>query len=278
MGKILILGSKGMLGQELVRVFGNDAIGWDRSDVDVADGESLKLKVGSLKPSVIINCVAYNDVDGAEDNREAAMKMNAEVPGNLAAITKDLDITLVHFSTNYVFDGAKGEYQESDGPHPLSIYAESKYQGELAVQKNTGKFYIIRTAVIFGPKGESALSKRSFVGLMLDLSAKSDTIKAVSDEVNSITYAADLATAVKGIIGNRQPYGIYHFTNSGSASWYDLAKEIFAITGKQINVLPVPSSAFPRKAKRPAKSILLNTKLPPLRPWQEALKEYLTSL
>ncbi len=275
MKKVLILGSKGMLGAELMRVFGNETVGWDRSDVDVAQVESLKLKVESLRPEIIINCVAYNDVDGAEENAGTAFKLNAEVPKNLASICNDLNISLIHFSTNYVFDGQQGEYKEEDEPSPLSVYAKSKHQGEQEIIKHCQKYYIIRTAVLFGLKGQSEMSKKSFVDLMLDLSRKTDTIKAVNNEVNSLTYVKDLAENVKLLTVQNNPFGIYHITNSGSASWYDLAKEIFKTVGKKINLVPVPSTDFPRKAMRPARSVLINTKLLSIRPWQEALLEFL---
>ncbi len=273
---ILILGSKGMLGGALTKLFPG-SLAWDREECDVTDFNNLRLKILKLQeaPQAIINCVAYNDVDGAEMHQDIAYKLNAEVPGNLAKICKELRIILVHFSTNYVFDGAKGEYDESDKPNPLSAYAQSKYQGELEIIKNTDKYYIIRTAVLFGPKGLSWHSKKSFVDLMLDLSSKSDTIKAVEGEVNSVTYVKDLAKSVKYILDSHPPYGIYHVTNFGQASWYDLAKEIFSIKGRQIKLIPVPSSEFPRTAQRPTKSILINSKLPQLRSWQEALREFL---
>jgi len=275
--KILVLGSKGMLGGQLMEVFGSEAVGWDRSEADVMQVESLKLKVESLKPSIIINCVAYNDVDGAEDNRELAFLLNSQVPKNLSEIANACTSTLVHFSTNYVFDGEKGEYGETDGAHPLSVYGQSKAEGEKQIIISCKKYYIIRTAVLFGPKGQSELSKKSFVNLMLELSQKTDTIKAVSTEVNSITYTKDLAQMVKVLLFQNSPYGIYHLTNSGQASWYDYAKEIFAITKKSINLIPVSRSEFPRKAKTPQKAVLINTKLPNLRPWQEALREFLTT-
>lgn len=273
--RILILGSKGMLGQQLVKVFGGEAIGWDRSDVDVTQAESLKLKVESLKPDVIINCVAYNDVDGAEDNQGAAFKLNSEVPENLAKICQELDIVLVHFSTNYVFDGEKGEYQESDLPNPLSAYAKSKYQGELKVADNARKFYLIRTAVLFGERGESSQTKKSFVQLMLDLAKDHKAIRAVDDEINNPTSVVDLARAVELLLESGAGYGIYHLVNSGQASWYDIAKEIFEIKAIKVNLTAVSRAGFPRKAQTPKKSLLINTKLPQLRPWQEALSEYM---
>ncbi len=275
--KILILGAKGMLGGALQKVFPN-AIAWDRDDCDVTDFAKLAEKIGSLQNlSAVVNCVAFNDVDGAENNKDRAFLLNAQVPEQLAKICKNLNIPLVHFTSQLVFDGAKGEYIETDQPHPISVYGESKYQGEQNIQNNTDKFYIIRTSVLFGLKGQSELSKKSFVDLMLDLSQRSATIRAVDDEESSITFVKDLAEAVYKILEDNADYGIYHITNSGSATWYDLAKEIFTITGSSIDLIPVQYTEFPRAAKRPSKAILLNTKLTPLRDWNVALKEFLNN-
>ena len=247
--------------------------------MDVLDPSALRARLDGLGflPDAVVNCVAFNDVDGAEDRPEQAFALNAEFPGRLAHWTKQKGVPLVHYSTNYVFDGARGEYRESDAPAPLSAYGRSKWRGEQLVADNGGRWYVVRTAVIFGPKGESELSKKSFVDLMLDLAAKRDTIEAVADEVNSVTYAADLAAGTRDLLGAAPPAGIYHVTNGGGASWYDFAGEIFRIAGKNTTLLPVPSTRFPRKAKRPARAVLLNTLLPPLRPWQQALADFLGS-
>jgi dTDP-4-dehydrorhamnose reductase len=273
--KILILGSKGMLGGQFVKLFSSAAVGWDKEECDVLNAEDLKEKIGRLKPSVVINCVAFNDVDGAEGKPDLAFKLNTEAVGLLANICKNLDIPLIHFSTNYVFSGKKGSYGEADEPNPESIYGKTKHQGEIELINNTEKYYLIRTSVLFGLKGESQVSKKSFVELMLDLSQKNETVKAVDDEVNSLTYVVDLARGVEVLLREKKPFGIYHIINEGQASWYDFAKEIFEINKKQINLIPVPASEFSRKAKRPSKSVLVNSKLPPLRPWQEALNEFL---
>jgi dTDP-4-dehydrorhamnose reductase len=253
------------------------ATGWDREDVDVLDFPALRARVATLEcvPDAIVNCVAFNDVDGAEDRPQQALALNQEFPGKLAQFTRELGIPLVHYSTNYVFDGTRGEYVETDRPAPLSAYGRSKWGGELRIAESAGPCYIVRTAVIFGPKGESDLSKKSFVDLMRDLSATRDTIQAVDDEINSVTYAPDLAAATAGLLDRLPAPGIYHLTNSGGASWFDLAREIFRITGKVIHLVPVPSTHFPRKALRPAKAILHNTRLAELRPWQAALAEFL---
>jgi dTDP-4-dehydrorhamnose reductase len=274
--RVLILGSKGTLGGQLMKLY-PEAVGWDREDIDVLDDLSLRAKIGSLgfTPDAIVNCVAFNDVDGAEDRPDRAFALNADFVGELAGYAKDMGIPLVHYSTNYVFDGAHGEYAEADPPAPLSVYGRSKLRGEQLAAASGARCYVVRTAVIFGPKGSSDLSKKSFVDIMLDLSAKRDTLQVVSDEINSLTYAPDLAAGTHRLLDALPPPGIYHLTNSGGASWFDFAREIFHIAGRSVTVLPVPSSHFPRKAARPPRAILLNTKLPALRPWKAALAEFL---
>ncbi len=277
MDRILILGARGTLGQQLAKLYPG-ATSWDREDVDVLDFPAFRRAVLALPetPQAVINCVAFNDVDGAEERPEAAHALNADFPGRLAGLCHELGVPLVHYSTNYVFDGVRGEYTEDDPPSPLSAYARSKEAGERAVASATPRHYIARTAVIFGPKGASDLSKRSFVDIMLDLATRSDTIRAVDDEISSVTYAPDLAAATALLLHSSAPYGIYHLANSGQASWFDMACEIFRISDQsRVSVQPVPASTFPRKARRPAKSVILNTKAPPLRPWQHALADFL---
>jgi len=255
------------------------ATGWDREDVDVLDFPALRSRVEGLGfvPDAVVNCVAFNDVDGAEDRPQQALALNREFPGALARFTREMGVPLVHYSSNYVFDGVQGEYLETDPPNPLSVYGRSKWGGEERIAESAGPCYVVRTAVIFGPKGASDLSKKSFVDLMLDLAATRHTIQAVADEINSITYAPDLAAATVGLLDRLPAPGIYHLANSGGASWFDLAREIFRIAGKSIELLPVPSTHFPRKARRPPKAILHNSKLPALRPWQAALAEFLSA-
>ena len=272
----LILGAKGTLGSQLMQLH-PQAVGWDREEIDVLDFPALRAKIAGLPqaPDAVVNCVAFNDVDGAEDRPEAALALNGEFPGRLARFTAELGVPLVHYSTNYVFDGVQGAYDEASHPAPLSAYGRSKLRGEQAIAEAGGRCYIVRTAVLFGPKGASDLSKKSFVDLMLDLSSKRDTIQAVSDEINSVTYAPDLAAATRDLLAAAPPAGIYHVANAGGVSWFDFAREIFRLAERPVKVEPVPSTHFPRKAARPAKAILLNTKLPPHRLWQAALAEFL---
>lgn len=291
---VVILGAHGTLGGQLAKVFPR-ALTFDRQDLDVTDQAATREKLSAIPNlSAIINCVAYNDVDGAETNRDAAFLLNATVPAQLAALAKSLHVTFVHYSTGYVFAGDQPTYTETAEPSPLSVYAESKHKGEQEVINSGASYYLIRTNVLFGPKGQSEASKPAFVDIMVNLSKKTNLIKVVEDETNSITYAPDLANTTKDLLTIGKPEGIYHIVNSGYASWYGLATQIFtdlgfAINntapaegadttpdGKNITLLPVAGTEFPRPAKRPARIVLENTKLLPLRPWQEALSEYLS--
>lgn len=275
--KVLILGAKGTLGTQLMEIFPG-FFGWDKEDCDVTNFEQLQSKMGEIKGQIdtVINCVAYNDVDGAESNIDMCILLNSTFPKNLVKICKDFDLTLVHFSTNFVFDGQKGEYVEKDEVNPQSIYGQSKVLGERAILEAECKAYIVRTSVLFGKKGLSPSSKRSFVDIMLDLSTSTNEVRVIKDEVNSVTYVVDLAQAVKILIETKPEYGIYHLTNSGQASWFDFAQEIFKLKHSHVVAIPILGKEMPRKAPRPKKAVLINTKLSQLRPWQDALAEFLT--
>lgn len=291
--KPLIIGGKGNLGTQLAAVIPEPVI-WDKEEVDITKPEKLKQKLNSVSGivDVVINCAAYNDVDGAEDNEELAYKLNAEAPKNLAIFTSQLNLPLVHYSTGYVFRGSKDSYLETNKPDPISVYGKSKAAGEEGVIKNTDKFYIIRTNLLFGPKGVSADAKPSVVDVMLDLGRKTNKLKGVVDEAASFTYTPDLAHATFDLLGKDYPYGIYHLVNKGYGSWYDLAEQIFKILGyeildkesdrplggKYIELIPVKGAEFKRAAKRPDRSVLQNNKGPKLRSWQEALEDYLNSI
>jgi dTDP-4-dehydrorhamnose reductase len=276
--RLLILGAQGMLGTQLARLYPR-AIAWDQKDVDVLDAKRFETQFRAVAAGLdaVVNCVAFNEVDGAAARSAAAFELNSAFPGRLAELCRELRLRLVHYSTNYVFDGRKGEYLETDAPNPLSVYARSKLRGERTVAASTDEYYLVRTAVIFGPKGSSEGSKRSFVELMIDLAATRDTIQAVNDEINSVTYAPDLAAATSRLLESEEAFGIYHLTNSGAASWYDLARRVFELTPRKPQLIAVPGSTFPRKAVRPAKAVLLNSKAAQLRPWQEALREFAAS-
>ena len=286
MAKILILGAKGNLGIQLVKFFGenHEVIAWDREDVDVTDKEAVTKKIVDAKPDVIINSTGYNAVDKCEnDENEFALakKLNGDAVGYLADASMKIGATLIAFASDYVFSGDKKEgYSENDETSPQSKYAETKVMGEkeLASRSDKGlKWYLIRTSKLFGPKGESEGSKESFFDLILRLSKDKKEFNMVDgEEISCFTYTVDLARAIRKLVEENRAYGIYHLVNSGSASWYDGAKFLFELKNiTDVNLIPSKSSDYPRPAKRPMFSVLLNTKFEQLRDWKEALREYL---
>lgn len=285
MQKVLILGAKGMLGQELVREFcapDFETIGWDKEDLDITNFEETAKKISEINPSILINSVAYNLVDKIEEDPnifELAKNINGEAVGNLARICKDNNITLVHYSSDYVFKGDNRDgYKEDDKLDPVNKYGETKAIAENQILNVGGKFYIIRLSKLFGKPAVSVGAKKSFVDTMVWLATEGGKthLDLVDEEVGCITYAPDLVKLTHGIIDGQKPFGIYHGANSGVCSWYEWAREIFKLKNINIDTVPVSGDKFPRPAKRPMYSELLNTKLPKQRNWEEALKEYLS--
>lgn len=317
---VLILGAQGMLGQSLVEIFNSDdrysVTAWDREDIDVTDEKRLRGEIATLWPDIIINATAYNAVDMCEEDDQEykkARELNSIVPGNLASIASGLQAVFVHYSTDYVFDGERPhvngqrgpgccgqkcdgcqyrgneetvpywQYQEIDDPHPISRYGHSKRDGEIAVEKNGSRYYIIRLSKLFGRAAQADGAKRSFFDVMFEAGRKAQktgsVVKAVDDEVSCFTYAPDLAAETKSIIEDGMKSGIYHGVNSGACTWFEAAQELYAIKELEDVVLePVGSDAFPRAAKRPSSSVLKTKKRPPLRDYRDALKEHITSL
>jgi dTDP-4-dehydrorhamnose reductase len=301
--RVLILGSLGMLGQELVRAFSDgdkyEVTAWDREDIDITDFPLAEAKISALKPAMVINAVAYNAVDKCETDDEEykkALLLNREVPKFLAQLSKKLGYILIHYSTDYVFDGAleanKAEsgccgggccgagstnqvgYNEEALPNPLSRYGESKYAGERAVREEASDYYLIRLTKLFGRPGKSPEAKRSFFAVMLEQAQTKTEVQAVDDEKSCFTYAPDLAEATKELIESESDWGTYHLVNEGGATWYEAVQELYAFADKDMVVQPVTSETFPRPARRPSCSVLLNTKRPKLRHYTEALEEF----
>ncbi|NQV13056.1 MAG: dTDP-4-dehydrorhamnose reductase [Parcubacteria group bacterium] len=275
MKKVLIIGSKGMLGMELVEIFSIDDYEIHRADlpeIDITDSESIQSKFSEIKPDIVINAAAFTDVDGCEKQIELCHKVNGEALEYLAKECNKIGATLTHYSTDYVFDGGKEEgYTEDDQTNPQSQYGKSKELGEKNLQKYGEKYYIIRLSWLFGQHGNN------FVETMLKLGQEKDKLEVVNDQFGKPTYAKDLAERTKELLESGQVHGIYHITNEGVTSWYDFTREIFKLAGVKISVEPVTTDKFPRPAKRPHYSGLINTKLPKSRPWQEALRDYLDS-
>ena len=301
-----------MLGQELVRVFKYDKdyeiSSWDKEEIDITKAKEVEKKLLDLKPNIIINAAAYTNVDKCEDPKEflLAKKINGTAPGKLAEIAKKIKAVFVHYSTDYVFGGSLPEieepkgcsgscgscglhagfmpqigYNENSKPKPLNKYGKSKLLGEKNIQKVGGKFYSIRSSKLFGKPGISDGAKKSFFDIMLELgnppAGGGKSIKVIDDEISCFTYAPDLARKTKEIIEANKTPGIYHVTNSDSCTWYEAVLELYRQAKIKTKVVPVTPEEFPRPAKRASISILLNTKLNPLRSYKEALKEYLRS-
>lgn len=283
-GSILIVGAKGTLGQALSDEFtqhGYEVLGWDREELDVTDEQTVKEKITTVSPALLINATANNAVDKIEEDDETfalAQKVNGLAPGYLAAVARELAIPFIHFSTDYVFSGNQNvPYTEDGVPDPISRYGETKLLGEKEVGRVCGQYYIIRLSRLFGKPGISAQSKRSFVDTMIYLvkEMKKERLEVVDDQISSPTYAPDLAMFTRRLYEERQTTGIYHGANSGQCSWFEWAKKIFALTNLTVELVPVPHTNFFRLAKAPAFSVLQNTKLPAQRSWEEALEEYL---
>lgn len=272
-----------MLGQELVQVFSRDegyvVTAWDRDDIDVTDFAALEECLGVLRPDIVVNAVAYNAVDQCEADEaefEKAMLLNAEVPKVLARLAKGIGATLVHYSTDYVFDGTnEAGYAEDAEPNPISRYGVSKRAGEKNILATMGKNYVVRLSKLFGKPALSLAGKKSFFEKMLEVAAGKTEVTVVDDEKSCFTYAPDLALATKILIQDGAPYGIYHLANAGAATWYEAAQELFRLAGLNVAVKPVGADMFPRPAKRPKYSALLNTKWIAFRPYTEALEEYI---
>lgn len=266
-----------MLGRQLVRTFEkeNEVLAWDREELDITEEKAVIDKIKEIKPSWIINAAAYNDVDGAEADSRLVLKINGDGPLNLAKAAQEIGAGLVHYSSDYVFDGKqKGGYTENDEPKPISNYGRSKLAGE-GVLKIQTKAYVVRTSRLFGTPAVSTQAKKSFVELMLDLAKIRNSLEVINEEFSNPTLADDLAEQTRELVMGDYENGIYHATNEGACSWYELAQEIFKIKGLEIKVNPVAGTVFKRPAKRPMYSSLINSKLPKMRSWQEALRDYL---
>lgn len=256
----MILGAGGMLGSDLGKFFPS-AVLLKHNDLDIIDKRQVIEFLEQSKPDIVINAAAYTDVDGCEDNQELAFEVNGQAPGYIAKGCSRIGARLVHYSTDYIFDGYKKGYTESDLPNPINVYGKSKLIGEKNIINHIDNYQIIRTSWLFGLHG------RNFVESMLKLSSEMDDIKVVNDQFGKPTFTADLARKTKEIVENVP--GIYHITNEGICSWYEFAQAIID------NVIPCSSEEFIRKAKRPKYSILVNTKTSPMRHWRDAIAEYL---
>ena len=274
--KILITGAYGMLGSDLREVLKNhELIVTGSKDLDITDEGDVIDFIDENSPDIVINAAAYTAVDDCETNYDEAYAVNAIGPKNLAIACKKQDVPLVHISTDYVFDGSKRTpLLENDALGPQSAYGKTKLEGEKFIQEYTDKYFILRTAWLYGIHGNN------FVQTMLSLAENHDEITVVDDQIGSPTYSLDLAVSIANLL-NSDKYGIYHLTNEGECSWYEFSKRIFELSDVDVKVLPVTTEEFPRPAPRPHYSVLSNQKwikagFPPMRKYEEALSDYLS--
>lgn len=285
--RILVTGIDGQLGRELKATLEplGEVLGVGRETMDLTQATSIRQTIANFKPDTIVNAAAYTAVDKAETDEELAYTVNAIAPGIMAEEAAKLGATILHVSTDYVFDGQKNlPYREDDATNPLGVYGKTKLAGEEKVKQACQSHIILRTAWVYGTWGKS-----NFVKTMLRLGKEREEIRVVTDQVGSPTWAKDIALAIAKLAKSQNTQGIYHFTNSGVASWYDFASAIFEeakLLGfplKIERVIPITSAEYPTPAQRPAYSVLANQKIsailgthPPH--WRDSLKQMLQQL
>ena len=279
--RMALLGSTGMLGRKMAEEFKNRGFGVltpPRGEVDLSVPQTLEKFFSENKFEALVNCAGFTRVDACEDPAQypAALDVNATAVGSVAKLCTQTNRTLVHFSTDYVFNGVKkGLYGEADPLDPINAYGRTKYLGEKLILEQAPSFYILRTSWLYGPWGNH------FVKTILGLLRTKARIEVVTDQMGAPTYTGDLAAFTLELLGKKAENGIYHFSNAGETSWYGFAMEIQKQTGLgSCEILPTTSDQYPRPAKRPANSRFDLSKAihaigHPLRSWQDALRHYL---
>lgn len=289
--KLLLIGKNGQVGGELTNTLSTlgDLVAVDRTEIDLTKPETITEKIALSKPNIIVNAAAYTAVDKAESEINLAQQINAIAPKILATESEKIGATLIHISTDYVFDGTKNTpYLEDDETNPLSIYGKTKLAGEKGIKSTNTNYLILRTAWVYGTYG-----KGNFVKTMLRLGKEKEQLKVVIDQIGCPTYAYDIANTIASLISKISPQQevqeTYHFTNSGVISWYDFAVTIFEEARrldyplKVREIIPISTSEYPTPAKRPTYSVLSNKKIasklshyPPY--WRDSLRKMLTKL
>jgi dTDP-4-dehydrorhamnose reductase len=279
--RTVVLGAPGQLGRDLCPRLSGVMVPLGRSDVELTDASRLRDRLTAERPDLVINCAAYNFVDKAESEPGAAFQVNAWAVRELAIICRDLDCTLVHFSSDYVFglDGTRQTpLKEPDPPGPVSVYGLSKLVGEYLVRSTCPKHFVIRTCGLYGVWGSGGKGG-NFVETMLRMGQQGAPLRVVNDQRCTPSFTADVAAAAASLIATNA-YGVYHITNDGDCTWFEFAREIFQLSGVRAPLTPIHSSESGRPARRPAYSVLSNAKLiatgvPSPRPWAKALRVYL---
>lgn len=281
---VMVTGGNGQLGSDLVESLlniGYEVLPKTHLQFDITQMQDVKDVIKREKPNILINTAAFHQVEECENDPDLAMVVNSSAPAHLAKICAERGIRFVHFSTDYVFDGKKGSpYTEQDLPAPLNTYGKSKYQGEQDILKANPDALIIRISAIYGVQPCRAKKGLNFVRLMMKLADEQGKVKVVDDEFVSPTSTLSIARMMPSLLDSPAK-GIMHLSSEGSCSWYEFAKEIFHLSGRdKVELTPVKSTAFPAKVARPAYSVLQNQYLsqlglPPMPHWKESLEEYI---
>jgi dTDP-4-dehydrorhamnose reductase len=280
--KVVVVGANGQLGCDLMAAFADeDLVGLTHADIDLCATEVLQEIIVRHAPDIVVNTAAYHHVEKCEQNPATSFAVNATGAWNLARACGEAGAVLVHVSTDYVFDGAKVQpYVEDDLPAPLNVYGASKLAGEHLIDAVLERAFIVRTSGLYGLHPCRAKGGDNFVELMLRLASERDEVKVVNDEFVTPTFTSDLAAQIRNLAGSRR-YGAYHATAEGECSWYEFAEAIFILTGADVRLTQTTADEFPRPVARPSYSVLENAALKEenlnvMRPWREALADYLS--
>lgn len=270
--KVLVTGANGQLGYDVIKQLnsvGIDYLGTDRESLDITNKEQVTRVISDYNPDAVIHCAAYTAVDKAEDEKDLCYSVNVLGTKYVAEACKEIDAKMVYISTDYVFDGEGDEpFGVTDKPNPINYYGQTKYEGEVEVQKILDKCFVVRISWVFGCNGNN------FVKTMLRLGKERDEISVVADQIGSPTYTYDLAKLLIEVI-RTDKFGVYHVTNEGYCSWYEFACEIFKQAGVTVKVNPIKTEDYPTKARRPKNSRLYKSPLIELENWEDALNHYL---
>ena len=283
--KIAVIGANGQLGIDVCTAFresGDDVHELHHGQMDISDENITIDLLSRMMPDILVNTAAMHNVEACEADPARSFAVNGIGARNLAMASKKLGFTLMHISTDYVFDGHKtSPYVESDSPRPLNVYGNTKLAGELFIQTIAAKHFILRVSAIYGENPCRAKGGLNFVNLMLKLAQERDVVRVVDNEFISPTYTKDIANQIVEM-ANCSSYGLYHATSQGSCSWHAFAREIFRLTDAPIKLHIAKPGDFPAKVPRPSYSVLdnqalRNNKLDTMPPWQDALKRYLAA-
>lgn len=282
--KIAVIGANGQLGQDIVGAFagnGDEVSPITHSDIELSDIDSISTRIREIRPHVIVNTAAMHHVENCEREPQKAFAVNGLGARNLSLVARDIEAILIHISTDYVFDGAKASpYEESDVPNPLNVYGNTKLAGEYFVRSTVDRHFVVRTSAIYGRSPCRAKGGLNFIELMLKLAKERAEVRVVDSEMVTPTSTAELGQQLVRL-SRSDSFGLYHATAEGSCSWYEFAREIFAVTETRVNLLVAGASEFPAKVARPKYSVLENRGLKThglniFRPWQAGVREYLS--